>query len=205
MATQGHILALGLASILIKHSYLHYPFETTMCFVNYRSCFLQLEVKAFALHASIVSDLTLTVWDFSKLPSLLSYIKEWRQSLWETYLFRKFKPKNGICKNKSWEQQPRRKEALKHVLYRSMLFFCFICMFSWCLCFLSSSPLLPSVLNVGYCSNPNLGLMTKARACKGASQEWSLKVTFHAPRSVEKCEGMNAHTLKWALDGLLNF
>jgi hypothetical protein len=104
MATQGHMLALGLASILIKHSYLHYPFETTMCFVNYRSCLLHLEVEAFALYAYIVSDLILTMRDFPNVPPLLSYIQEWRQYLWETYLFREFKPKDGICKNKSWEQ-----------------------------------------------------------------------------------------------------
>jgi hypothetical protein len=38
--------------------------------------------------------------------------------------------------------------------------------------------------------------MTKARACKGAGQEGSPGATFHAPRSVGKCEGMNPHTLK---------
>jgi hypothetical protein len=44
------------------------------------------------------------------------------------------------------------------------------------------------------CHNPNLGLTTKAKACKGASQEQSPKATFHAPGSVGKCEGMNPHT-----------
>jgi hypothetical protein len=48
------------------------------------------------------------------------------------------------------------------------------------------------------CRNPNLGLATKAMACKGTSQEWSLGVTFHAPGSVGKCERMNPHTPKWA-------
>jgi hypothetical protein len=48
------------------------------------------------------------------------------------------------------------------------------------------------------CRNPSLGLMTKARACKGVGQEWSLGVTFHAPRNVGKCEGMNPHTPKLA-------
>jgi len=38
--------------------------------------------------------------------------------------------------------------------------------------------------------------MTKARACKGAGQEGSSKVTPHAPVSVGKCEGMNPHTSK---------
>jgi hypothetical protein len=47
------------------------------------------------------------------------------------------------------------------------------------------------------CHNLSLGLMTKARPYKGAGQEWSPKVTFHAPRSVGKCEGMNPHTPKW--------
>jgi hypothetical protein len=32
--------------------------------------------------------------------------------------------------------------------------------------------------------------MTKARACKGACQKWSLGVTFHAPGSVGKCDRM---------------
>ncbi len=34
------------------------------------------------------------------------------------------------------------------------------------------------------CCNPSLGPATKVRACEGASQEWSLRVTFHAPESV---------------------
>ncbi len=29
------------------------------------------------------------------------------------------------------------------------------------------------------------------RAYEGASQEWSLGVTFHVPKSVGECEGMN--------------
>ncbi len=40
------------------------------------------------------------------------------------------------------------------------------------------------------CRNPNIGLMTKARACKGAGQEGNLGVTFHAPRSVKDCVGV---------------
>jgi len=45
---------------------------------------------------------------------------------------------------------------------------------------------------------PKQGLATKARAYKGASQEWSSGVTFYAPGSVGECEGMNPHTPKWA-------
>jgi hypothetical protein len=48
------------------------------------------------------------------------------------------------------------------------------------------------------CRNPNLGLTTKVRAYKGVGQKWSPGITFHAPRSVEECEGMNPHTPKWA-------
>jgi hypothetical protein len=44
------------------------------------------------------------------------------------------------------------------------------------------------------CCNPSLVFMTKAKACKGASQKRSPRVTFHAPGSVGKCEGMNPHT-----------
>jgi len=51
--------------------------------------------------------------------------------------------------------------------------------------------------NAIYC-NPSLGLTTKARACEGVGQEWSLGVTFHALGSVGECEGMNPHTPKWA-------
>jgi hypothetical protein len=46
--------------------------------------------------------------------------------------------------------------------------------------------------------NLSLRLTTKARACEGVGQEWSSGVTFHAPESVRKCEGMNRHTPKWA-------
>jgi hypothetical protein len=48
------------------------------------------------------------------------------------------------------------------------------------------------------CCNSNLGLMTKARVCNGVGQKGSPRVTFHVPRSVGKCEGMNPHTPKWA-------
>jgi hypothetical protein len=78
--------------------------------------------------------------------------------------------------------------------YSFALFSCF----HYAYVFLSSSPLLPLVLNVRYYYNPNLGLTTKARAYKGVNQEWSPKVTFHAPGSVGEWEGMNPHTPKWA-------
>jgi hypothetical protein len=47
------------------------------------------------------------------------------------------------------------------------------------------------------CCNFNFGLMTKARAYKGAGHEWSPWITFHALGSVGKCDGMNPHTFKW--------
>jgi hypothetical protein len=48
------------------------------------------------------------------------------------------------------------------------------------------------------CCRPNLGLATKARICKGAGQERSLGVAFHAFESVGECEGMNLQPPKWA-------
>jgi hypothetical protein len=48
------------------------------------------------------------------------------------------------------------------------------------------------------CCNPSLRFVTKAKACKGADQKWSPWVTFHVPRNVGECEGMNVHTPKWA-------
>jgi hypothetical protein len=46
------------------------------------------------------------------------------------------------------------------------------------------------------CRNLSFELTTKTRACKGAGQEGSLEVTFHAPGSVGECEGMNPHIPK---------
>jgi hypothetical protein len=47
-----------------------------------------------------------------------------------------------------------------------------------------------------YCRNPNLGLMTKARAYNCVGQEGNLGVTSHAPGNVGECEGMNPHIPK---------
>jgi len=49
------------------------------------------------------------------------------------------------------------------------------------------------------CHNLNLGLTTKARACKGAGQKGSPGIAFHAPGNVGECEGMNPHTSKGIL------
>jgi hypothetical protein len=57
---------------------------------------------------------------------------------------------------------------------------------------------LTSSFNGGKCCNPSLGLMTKAMACKGASQEGSSGVTSCAFGNVGNCEGMNFHTFKRA-------
>ncbi len=52
------------------------------------------------------------------------------------------------------------------------------------------------IQNYTICCNPSLGFVTKARACKGAGQEGSPRVTYHAPVSVRECEGMKSHTPK---------
>jgi hypothetical protein len=52
-------------------------------------------------------------------------------------------------------------------------------------------------LNDNCCRNLRFGFTTKARVSKGAGQEWSPIVTFHAPKSIGKCEGMNPHIPKW--------
>jgi hypothetical protein len=46
-----------------------------------------------------------------------------------------------------------------------------------------------------YC-NPNLGLVTKARACKRTKQEGDPKGTPYTPGSAGECERMNPHTPK---------
>jgi hypothetical protein len=53
-------------------------------------------------------------------------------------------------------------------------------------------------LNYNVYHNLSLGLMTKARACKGAGQKGSPGVTSHVPGSVGECEGMSPHIPKWA-------
>jgi hypothetical protein len=55
---------------------------------------------------------------------------------------------------------------------------------------------LTSSFSGGKCRNLNLGLTTKAKACKVAGQEGSLGVTSRAPMSAKECEGMNLHTPK---------
>ncbi len=52
------------------------------------------------------------------------------------------------------------------------------------------------MLNDYDCRNLSLGFATKAKACKGAGQEGSQRITSHAPRNVRKCEGMNPHIPK---------
>jgi hypothetical protein len=53
-----------------------------------------------------------------------------------------------------------------------------------------------NVVTVSLGSQPKQGF-AKVWASKGASQEWSSRVTFHVPVSLEMCEGMNPHTPKW--------
>jgi hypothetical protein len=48
----------------------------------------------------------------------------------------------------------------------------------------------------GNCHNLNFVLATKARACEGANQEGSPRITSHAFESAGECEGMNIHTPK---------
>jgi len=52
------------------------------------------------------------------------------------------------------------------------------------------------VFSKANCRNPNVGLATKVKACKGVGQKRSLGITFHAPGNARKCEGMNPNTPK---------
>jgi hypothetical protein len=59
---------------------------------------------------------------------------------------------------------------------------------------------------VAICHNPSLGLATKAKACKSASQEGSPGVTFHAPASANEpshSQG-NSHFGSWSPSELPN-
>jgi hypothetical protein len=59
------------------------------------------------------------------------------------------------------------------------------------------------------CRNLNIGLVTKATACKSVGQEGALGDTFYTPGSVGKCERMNPHTPKttptWRVGVLMDF
>jgi hypothetical protein len=46
------------------------------------------------------------------------------------------------------------------------------------------------------CRNPSLGLVTKAKACKGAGQKASSRVTSHVLGNEKECKGMNPHIPK---------
>jgi hypothetical protein len=63
------------------------------------------------------------------------------------------------------------------------------------------------------CRNLSLRLVTKAKACKGASQEWSPRISFHAPERLRIWENggiepphsqVNSHFGSWSHDGLPN-
>jgi hypothetical protein len=47
-----------------------------------------------------------------------------------------------------------------------------------------------------YYRNLSLGLVTKARACKGARQKEDPRGTCYTPMNARECERMNLHTLK---------
>jgi hypothetical protein len=49
----------------------------------------------------------------------------------------------------------------------------------------------------GLCHNPSLGLATKARACKGAGQEWAWESHFMLPKVQENVRGWTSHNPKW--------
>ncbi len=53
-----------------------------------------------------------------------------------------------------------------------------------------------NILTSPQCYNLSLGLVTKVKACKGASQEGIPRVTSHAPGSAKECEGVNLHIPK---------
>jgi len=79
---------------------------------------MQLEVEAQKLYALIITNLALFVKDTSDLSSLLDYIQEQRLTTWEIAFFKEFKSKDGIRRNKTWEQQISGNEALKRVFNR---------------------------------------------------------------------------------------
>ncbi len=57
---------------------------------------MQLEVQALKLYDFMVYDLELTIRDVHGVVSLAGYIQGWRQSIWESSFFWKFKTWDGI-------------------------------------------------------------------------------------------------------------
>jgi hypothetical protein len=84
------------------------------------------------------------------------------------------------------------------------------------LCPKSKAPTTPNVNNIFFhllCCNPSFGLAIKARAYKGAGQEWSSRVTLHAPERLRVWESgriepphsqMNSHFGSWSPNRLPN-
>ncbi len=62
-------------------------------------------MEAQKLFVATIIDFFIKLLEFKYLHSLLDYIKKWRLSFWETCLFREFMFKDGIRRNKLWEQQ----------------------------------------------------------------------------------------------------
>jgi hypothetical protein len=48
-----------------------------------------------------------------------------------------------------------------------------------------------------FCHNLNLGLTTKAKACKVVNQEGNLGATSHAPENVGECERIWENVREW--------
>ncbi len=79
--------------------------------------FLQLEIEELKLFDATILDFSLVIREVLDIIFFSSYIQQWRLAIWETSFFWEFKPKHGIQKNKSLEQQLKSKEDFKQVLY----------------------------------------------------------------------------------------
>ncbi len=55
---------------------------------------------------------------YSFIPAEQKFLLQWKLIVWETCFFWKFKPKDGIWRSKTWEQQFRNKKVVKRVLYK---------------------------------------------------------------------------------------
>ncbi len=91
-----------------------------------------------------------------------------------------------------WSQQHELR-IIVYVSYNWMTFNWVACTHLFSLYFCKYQPCIHS-----HCHNLSLGLTTKARVCKGAGQEWSPGVTFHALGSAGECEGTLLEILGFA-------
>ncbi len=79
---------------------------------------LQREIEARKFFDIILTKLEVSILEFIIVQNLKDFISHERLELWKSVIFREFKQKGAILKNKTWNQQTSGEKAFKCVVYR---------------------------------------------------------------------------------------